>query len=102
MQLQDGDGRLLWEVPVDHWLPESPVLFDRHAEGAALLARTGLGALLKSCGLPLRTVTDPEDPLLDRTTRRRARQLGPGHRCRTGTCTRAGSRSRCGHSRWSR
>ncbi|WBB58622.1 hypothetical protein O7599_23720 [Streptomyces sp. WMMC500] len=79
VQLQDADGRLVREIPVGDWLPESPALFDRHAGGTALLTRTGLDALLTSCGVPLRTVTDPEDALLDRTSRRRGRQLRPGH-----------------------
>ncbi|MFE0175274.1 hypothetical protein ACFWZ2_23435 [Streptomyces sp. NPDC059002] len=76
LQLQNGEGELIAALDLDDWLPESGELPKRYVQGEQLLARTGAAGLLAAAGIPLHTVRDENDPLVDRRTR--APRLTPG------------------------
>lgn len=64
VDLQDGDGRTVWRIPLAEWLPESALLEPHPLRGEKLLERTGLAGLLKESGIPVHRVHEPDDPLL--------------------------------------
>lgn len=78
LQLQDGAGLLIARLRLDDWLPEADQLPQRYVQGEQLLSRTGVAGLLAAAGIPLRTVRNADDPLVDRGTRRHAVPLAPG------------------------
>ncbi|QEU97415.1 hypothetical protein CP970_18095 [Streptomyces kanamyceticus] len=78
LQLQDSKGLLIGRVRLDDWLPEADQLPQRYVHGEQLLSRTGVAGLLAAAGIPLHTVRDADDPLVDRRTRQRVVSLAPG------------------------
>lgn len=79
VELQDGDGRRVLRIDVEPWLPESPVLGGvRPDRDFRVLELTGLAALLKDAGIPVRTVHDREDELVARSGDGNATYASPG------------------------
>ncbi|MER5973404.1 hypothetical protein ABT112_27370 [Streptomyces sp. NPDC002055] len=69
VEFQNAEGARLFRLPLMEWLPEAPMPGSRPNKGGDLLELTGLSALLKEAGIPLRTVTDLDDPVLSNSVR---------------------------------